>query len=174
MEKEDKDLALFLVGYTEALTHSLYQSGKEVGLNQFDKASRESIFNDCFSFTGISGSIIDKAIAKYEDYSWKQAGWDFWETRNSTGLGFEDKVDFEESKIWKNLFSRAKNKPVEITEDNGVFKYTSNEYSFQNPEVIRAIQEKRALDAIIPKTYEGVKEMVESEIPVVNRPRMNM
>lgn len=173
MEKEDKDLAHFLVGYTQALTHGLSQSGKEVSLNQFDKASRESIFNDCFSFAGISGFVIDKAITKYEDYSWKQAGWDFWETRNSTGFGFEDKVDFEDSKIWKNLFSRATNKPVEIKEENGVFEYVSSEYSFQNPEVIRAIQEKRALDALIPKTYEGVKEMVEKEINV-NRPKMKM
>jgi len=173
MEKEDKNLNNFLIGYTEAMLQSVSNNeGKKITLLEFDEDSRKKIVNDCFSFATMSSNLISKAISNDETYSWKMAGWDFWETRNSTGLGFEDKVDYEESKVWKNLFSRAQNKPVNISIEGKDFKYETDEYSFQNPEIIKAIQEKRFLEESIPKTYEGVKELVEMDEPIIQRPKI--
>lgn len=175
MEKEDKNLQDFLVGYTEAMLNKVSNDDdKKITLLDFDDESRQKILNDCFSFVTLSNNIVKKAIDSDNTYSWKIAGWDFWETRNSTGLGFEDKVDYEENKIWKNLFSRAKNKPVSITKNNDRYIYGTDDYSFQNPDIIKAIQEKRFLEEVIPKTYESVKEMVEKDNIIVSKPKLSM
>lgn len=175
MDKEEKNLNNFLIGYTDAMLQKLSNNeGKKITLLDFDEDSRKKILNDCFSFATLCSNVINKAISMDETYSWKMAGWDFWETRNSTGLGFEDKVDYEENKIWKNLFSRAQNKPVAIVLEDSVYKYKTDEYSFQNPEIIKAIQEKRFLESTIPETYEGVKELVEMNMDekIISRPRL--
>lgn len=175
MEKEDKNLNNFLIGYTEAMLQKVSNDeGKRVSLLDFDEESRKKILNDCASFATMSNNLISKAITNDETYSWKMAGWDFWETRNSTGLGFEDKVDYEENKVWKNLFSRAQNKPVNIIAEGKSYKYETDDYSFQNPEIIKAIQEKRYLEESIPKTYEGVKELVEMDEQIISRPKIKI
>jgi len=175
MEKEDKNLNNFLIGYTEAMLQKVSNDeGKSISLLDFDEESRKKILNDCASFATMSSNLISKAITNDETYSWKMAGWDFWETRNSTGLGFEDKVDYEENKVWKNLFSRAQNKPVNIIIEGKICKYETDDYSFQNPEIIKAIQEKRYLEESIPKTYEGVKELVEMDETIISRPKLKI
>jgi len=175
MDKEEKNLNNFLIGYTEAMLQKVSNDeGKEITLLDFDEDSRKKILTDCLTFSTGCSNIINKAISSDETYSWKMAGWDFWESRNSTGLGFEDKVDYEENKIWKNLFSRAQNKPITVIYEDGSYKYKSDEYSFQNPDIIKAIQEKRYLETAIPKTYEEVKELVESEKVVVKKPRLSI
>lgn len=85
----------FIQAYlTCALWASTCEDGESLDdsydLDDLAVESKQSMTIDCYQFLNDNSVLIDQAIENY-DYSYSQAGHDFWLTRNGHGAGFWDR-----------------------------------------------------------------------------------
>ena len=91
----------FITAYIEAafwssIDHETGRSFDSLDLD-LDAASRQKMVDDCQKFIAYmyDYDLTDSCLTRYS--VWKQAGHDFWLTRNNHGAGFWETSDWEES-----------------------------------------------------------------------------
>lgn len=95
MSKYESEISDFFQAYlTCALWSSTCDDGEPLDYQytteDLSDDCHASMFEDCINFFTANNTLLSHAIEKY-DYSYSQAGHDFWLTRNGHGAGFWDR-----------------------------------------------------------------------------------